>query len=394
MSTTAIPMPSPSATPTSDTSDAPSIANNTRNFELDPNPFAKLTLAFMNPLFRLGSKRPLQQEDLGMVREDERVAEVYRRFQLARADEAQHTTAKQAKLPPSSRVVKKQHTAALWSALRTTVGIWRPIFGIILQGIGSGCGFAPPLILKALTRHFIGARFFPNDQLSQTTLWALVCCLFVIPISGTICSANSYVLFSHSGSIARNAIIPAVYNKALRLGSGAKTSFSTGQIMNLFANDIVHVQNLIQNFAEPLFGLPQLAVALALIYQEMQVSMFVGLGLIMCVAPIMAGAVLVLTYNRNLKVTEGDLRIKLTNEVLSGIRILKFFSWERAFERKIDDVREREMTYLTRMNSMMPIFIFCIMLIPISMPVLMFFCYIALGNQLDPSKVRPKLKPC
>lgn len=194
----------------------------------------------MNPLFRLGAQRPLQQEDLGMVREDERVAAVYERFLVAYAEELA--------LAPGMR--------SLWRALRKTIGWWRPLFGILLQGIGSGCGFAPPLILKALTRHFLGARFFPNDQLSPTTLWALVCALFFIPVTGVMCSSNSYVIFSHIGSIARSAIIPAVYKKALVMGSGAKVTFSTGQVMNIFANDIANLQNFIQNTAEPLFGLP------------------------------------------------------------------------------------------------------------------------------------------
>ena len=35
------------------------------NWQADPNPFAKLFLAYFNPLFRLGSVRPLQLIDLG-----------------------------------------------------------------------------------------------------------------------------------------------------------------------------------------------------------------------------------------------------------------------------------------------------------------------------------------
>ena len=338
------------------------------------NPFSAATLAFMNPLFRLGAKRPLEQADVGMVADDERVAQVHARFVKAYDEERR----------------KPKDKRSLWNAIFTTIGWWRPLLAFILQGIGSGCGFAPPLILKALTQHFICSAskgiFYPNSLLSHNTLWTLVCMLFVIPVSGTICSGNSYVMFSHFGTVARNAIIPSVYKKALVVGSGAKATFSTGQIMNLFANDIVHVQNMIQNFAEPFFGLPQLAAALALIYQELEVSMFVGLGLIVCVVPIMVVAILIMAVNRNHKIIEGDTRVKLTNEVLAGIRILRYMGWERAFEKKIDEVREHELVYLLNMNAMMPIFIFCIMLVPIVMPVLMFFCYISLGNQLDPSK--------
>jgi tetratricopeptide (TPR) repeat protein len=79
-------------------------------------------------------------------------------------------------------------------------------------------------------------------------------------------------------------------------------------------------------------------------------------------------AIDVLAVNRNHKIIEGDTRVKLTNEVLAGIRILRYMGWERAFEKKIDEVREHELVYLLNMNAMMPIFIFCIMLVPIVMP--------------------------
>ena len=350
--------------------------NRLKNWEQSSNPIALLTLGFMNPLFRLGARRPLEQADCGMVGDDERVQAVHERFLRYYAEEVR-------KNPD----IEKR---SLWRPILDTVGRYRPIIGLLLQGIGSGCGFAPPLILKALSDHFVAVQFpgyLADKKLSDETVWTLVCMLLVLPVTGTICSSNSYVLFSHVGCVARNSIIPTVYNKSLVLGAGAKAVFSTGQVMNMFSNDILHIQTFLQNFAEPIFALPQLMCALALIYQELGVSMFVGLGLIIIVIPIMTCAILYLTYNRNLKLSEGDLRIKLTNEVLAGIRILKYFSWERAFEKKIKDVRNAEMVYLFRMSMVMPIFIFCIMLVPIVMPVLMFYCYVKLGNQLDPGKM-------
>ena len=34
-----------------------------------------------------------------------------------------------------------------------------------------------------------------------------------------------------------------------------------------------------------------------------------------------------------------DLRIKMLNEVLMGIRVIKFFAWEQSFTDKINDYR-------------------------------------------------------
>ncbi len=38
-----------------------------------------------------------------------------------------------------------------------------------------------------------------------------------------------------------------------------------------------------------------------------------------------------------------DERIKLTNEVLSGMKMIKLLAWEKEFENRITNVREREL---------------------------------------------------
>jgi ATP-binding cassette, subfamily C (CFTR/MRP), member 1 len=38
-----------------------------------------------------------------------------------------------------------------------------------------------------------------------------------------------------------------------------------------------------------------------------------------------------------------DQRIKMMNEVLNGIKVLKLYAWEVAFMRRLNDVREKEL---------------------------------------------------
>ena len=41
-----------------------------------------------------------------------------------------------------------------------------------------------------------------------------------------------------------------------------------------------------------------------------------------------------------------DERIKMTNEILNGIRVLKLYAWEMAFIRTITHIREQELKYI------------------------------------------------
>lgn len=41
-----------------------------------------------------------------------------------------------------------------------------------------------------------------------------------------------------------------------------------------------------------------------------------------------------------------DQRIKLINEMLNGVKVLKLFAWEESFKRKIEDYRNQELIVL------------------------------------------------
>ena len=45
---------------------------------------------------------------------------------------------------------------------------------------------------------------------------------------------------------------------------------------------------------------------------------------------------------------EKDQRIKIMNEILNGIRVVKLYAWEMAFMRSVTHVRENELKYMQR----------------------------------------------
>ena len=102
--------------------------------------------------------------------------------------------------------------------------------------------------------------------------------------------------------------------------------------------------------------------------------------------PLMGVAIAIMIKHRNEKIKQGDRRIKLTNEVLTGIRILKFYGWESAYASMIDEIRELEVKALASMNYVIPVFMLLIISVPILMPVVMFYSFVRMGNQLDSAK--------
>ena len=56
---------------------------------------------------------------------------------------------------------------------------------------------------------------------------------------------------------------------------------------------------------------------------------------------------------RNMRVV--DARVKLTNEVLTGIRVIKYYCWEKPFLEKIREVRAKELKLVAQMAWIMAV---------------------------------------
>lgn len=100
--------------------------------------------------------------------------------------------------------------------------------------------------------------------------------------------------------------------------------------------------------------------------------------------PINGRIFMLLNSIRKLKVKVTDTRVKLMNEILSGVRVLKYYAWERPFSDKVEVVREEELQLLKQLAYVVAIgFTLVLMSAPIVQPILIFFTYIKLGNVLD-----------
>ena len=43
-----------------------------------------------------------------------------------------------------------------------------------------------------------------------------------------------------------------------------------------------------------------------------------------------------------------DKRVKMMNEILSGIKVLKLYAWEPSFQKTVEDIRDKEIVVLKK----------------------------------------------
>lgn len=109
--------------------------------------------------------------------------------------------------------------------------------------------------------------------------------------------------------------------------------------------------------------------------------MFTGLGTIFAILPIMLILFVLFALQRKAKSEIGDERISLTNEVLSGIRIIKYYAWEHPLQDKIELIRKKELGRLFRMNTILVGIIMLITSVPYLLPIVIFSAYAAFNSQ-------------
>jgi hypothetical protein len=77
------------------------------------------------------------------------------------------------------------------------------------------------------------------------------------------------------------------------------------------------------------------------------------------------------------------------NEILNGIRIIKFYAWERPFGKEVGRIRQKELDALTRLAYTSAIgFSLILLSAPIIQPILVFLTYVAINPWMQQLHLR------
>ena len=354
----ATPVTKPNAVPIPRDKDGNQVA-----FEDAASVFQYWTMSFMNPLFRKGySEEGLNLEDLGPVAIQDKTNRLYEKFWAEWLIES--------KKPPNKR--------SLWFVLWRTAGYQKLFYALFLYVLFAGLGFVPVMILNKMLLYFEGA-----DGVTTAEIWILTALMFIVPAISSLLNVQSNTILAHFGIDFRNALTSAIFRKSMVLSPTSRQAFSTGMIINMFSADTRQIQAFLFFMNNVLLAPFQIAVSIWLIYRQVQVAVFVGLGFMLVMLPLNSMFFFFLTKYRKIKVQISDKRVKLMNEVLTGIRIIKYYAWELAFEGKITSIRDEELYYLKLAAYLVAGgFTLILMAVPLVQPILVFFTYVKLGNEL------------
>lgn len=129
--------------------------------------------------------------------------------------------------------------------------------------------------------------------------------------------------------------------------SDSDAQVTTGAIINLMAVDATKVSEICAYLHFLWANTPvQVVVAVFLLYRILGYSSIAGIGLMIFLLPVNMYVARQFSKIQKLILAATDARIHTTNEVLTNIRIIKFFAWEQRFIGLVNEKRHIELKHL------------------------------------------------
>ncbi|XP_045104248.1 multidrug resistance-associated protein 1-like isoform X3 [Portunus trituberculatus] len=323
-----------------------------------PNPetsasfLSRITFAWLDPLIWKGYRNPLVQEDMWNLQYENATNTIVGRWDKnwkRTVRKAEKKRDSHANGEPFNNAVhtetggKAKKPLSILPTMVSTFGL--PfLFGAVLKLLHDTLQFVSPQVLKMLI------SFTESDEEDapqwQGYFYAVV--MLVAAQTQSFILAQYFKKMYLIGLQVRSGIISAVYRKALLISSSSKKESTVGEIVNLMSVDAQRFMDLMA-YINMLWSAPfQIALALYFLWEHLGPSVLAGVGVMVVLIPVngfIANRTKILQISQ---MKSKDKRVKLMNEILNGIKVLKLYAWEPSFEEQVLGVRDQEIKVLKK----------------------------------------------
>ncbi|KAG0298618.1 hypothetical protein BGZ96_009692 [Linnemannia gamsii] len=255
------------------------------------NLFSRISFHFLQPILREGYKGPLTSKDIeGMM--PHRIKTEYSHELLNNRWQRAVTKAQSHDKKPSLFITIMRTYS--WSWTQSQPSDWQP------------------LILH------MSCRSYSSDEHQPVSLGIILAFgMFFSSVLSAFCVGHFYQTAIKIGVEIRTVLIAMVYRKSLRLSNAAKQSNTAGEISNHMSVDA-------ERWLQAVTSLPTLV--------SIPYEIAIALWLCFIVKAYMKAKVKKLAAAGN--------RVRLMNEILAGIKIVKFYGWEDSFKQRVTTYRD------------------------------------------------------
>ncbi|XP_025056143.1 multidrug resistance-associated protein 4 isoform X4 [Alligator sinensis] len=342
-----------------------------------PNPLqganlcSRLFFWWLNPLFIAGHKRKLEEDDMYKVLPEDSSERLGEELQWYWEKEVQKAK-KAARTPHLTKAIilcywKSYLVFGLFTLIEETLKIIQPIF------------------LGKIINYF--ENFDPLDTVALNFAYGYTAALSVCTLILAIMHHLYFYHVQRAGMKLRVAMCHMIYQKALRLSNSAMAKTTTGQIVNLLSND-VNKFDQVTIFLHFLWAGPLQAIAVtALRWIEIGPSCLAGMAVLIILLPLQTCIGRWFSSFRSRTAAFTDVRIRTMNEVITGIKIIKMYAWEKAFADLVNTIRRKEISTVLKSSYLRGLNLASFFVASKITVFMTFMTYVLLGNVISASRV-------
>uniref|UniRef100_F7GAD5 ATP binding cassette subfamily C member 4 (PEL blood group) n=1 Tax=Callithrix jacchus TaxID=9483 RepID=F7GAD5_CALJA len=278
--------------------------------EVKPNPLQDANLCsrvffwWLNPLFKIGHKRRLEEDDMYSVLPEVRSQHLGEELQ-GFWDKEVLRAGNDAQKPSLTRAIIKCY----WKSYL--------VLGIFTL-IEESTKVIQPIFLGKIINYF--EHYDPMDSVALHKAYAYAA---VLTFCTLILAILHHLYFYHvqcAGMRLRVAMCHMIYRKALRLSNMAMGKTTTGQIVNLLSND-VNKFDQVTVFLHFLWAGPLQAIAVtALLWMEIGISCLAGMAVLIVLLPLQS------CFGKLFSSLRKEISKILRSSYLRGMNLASFFS--------------------------------------------------------------------
>ncbi|XP_039296327.1 multidrug resistance-associated protein 4-like [Nilaparvata lugens] len=354
-----------------------------------PHPRAKAnflsaaTFSWTFPMFRLGYKRDLEVTDLYATLKEHSSNNLGDKFERKWNEEY-------------SKATKRKKEPSLTKVVFSVFGGDIAFFGLFLLFIEVVVRVAQPLLLGRLIRYFTQKQMSAEESGQMAAAHELVterdAYLYAVGLIGL--STLSAVLIHlymmgamHIGMKMRVGLCSLIYRKALRLSKTALGETTVGQIVNLLSNDVNRYDIACISTHYLWIGPLETVIVTYFLWQEIGVASLVGVAALLVAIPLQAWLGRKSSVYRLRTAIRTDERIRLMNEIISGIQVIKMYAWEKSFANMVSNARRKELNEIRKtsyVRALLLSFIIFHSRLAVFMSIL---AYVITGSSINAEKV-------
>ncbi|KAF1746903.1 hypothetical protein GCK72_023361 [Caenorhabditis remanei] len=245
-------------------------------------------------------------------------------------------------------IVQPSVIVTLWQIMK-----WELLGGSFIKFLSDLLQFANPMFLNFLI------TFIETPDAPLIYGIGLAVAMFFAGQAKSLFMNTYFIAMTRIGAKIQTMLSCAVYEKSLLLSNTARRERTIGEMVNILSIDVDRFRMITPQLQQYWSSPFQIIVCMVLLWQTIGVAVWAGIVVMLSIVPINIG-VSIITKRWQIRLMKyKDERIRLINEVLNGIKVVKLSAWETAMEETIEQVRGKELKMI-KQSSLLKTFADCL----------------------------------